>query len=289
GIDCQDGDPACDVDGVQNGSCTLGVSVCAFQGNLARCTPQDVTSVKLSRRAVAAGVQLPTLPASSATCGPAALVTLPLRRGGKRASKTMVLRMTALATGKPRRDTDGLSLRCVPNRGAAQCPANPSAGPRELRMSVAPEGGDLDNGWTGTCQTGGLAGQSCRTEGVTTVQAAFGNKRFTLSSDCVPAGAPAGTLTLTLPTTTGTSTLAGPKPCGASENDNCGAGTCTARCTGPACASTRADGQCIDTKGGVSQVCCSSDTTRPCFPTANGGQIVRTGQAAPPTPPFPDP
>src|SRR2546428_2862617 len=107
GIDCQDGDPACDVDGVQNGSCTLGVSVCAFQGNVARCTPQDVTSVKLSRRAVAAGVQVPTLPASSSTCGPAALVTLPLRRGGKRASKTMVLRMTARATGKPRMDTDG--------------------------------------------------------------------------------------------------------------------------------------------------------------------------------------
>ena len=399
GIDCQDGDPACDVDGVQNGSCMLGVSICAFQGNIPRCTPREVTSVKLSRRAAAAGVQVPTLPASSATCGPAALVTLPLRRGGKRPSKTVVFRMTARATGKPRKDTDQLSLRCVPNRGAAQCPANPSGGPRELRMSVAPEGADLDNGWTGlshnfpivfgtevrmclagcdastnpacaenqtatdqvnggtlgpplplfaagvpvcvvnrfaspkltagaaniatgvitddmhllsdvfltsatdicprcsggdigatgTCQTGARAGQSCRTEGVTTVQAAFGNKRFTLSSDCVPAGAPAGTLTLTLPTTTGTSTLAGPKPCGASANDNCGAGTCTARCTGPACASTTADGQCIDTKGGVSQVCCSSDTTLPCFPTANGGQIVRTGQAAPPTPPFPDP
>src|SRR5437016_14302949 len=81
GIDCQDGDPACDVDGVQNGSCTLGVSVCAFQGNVARCTPQHVTSVKLSRRAVAAGVQVPSLSASSATCGPAAPLTPPPRTG----------------------------------------------------------------------------------------------------------------------------------------------------------------------------------------------------------------
>src|SRR5690349_3041806 len=104
GIDCQDGDPACDVDGVQNGSCTLGVSICAFQGNIPRCTPREVTSVKVSRRAVAAGVQVPTLPASSATCGPAALVTLPLRRAGKRPSKTVVFRMTARAMGKPRTD-----------------------------------------------------------------------------------------------------------------------------------------------------------------------------------------
>src|SRR5438309_9842288 len=76
GIDCQDGDPACDVDGAQNGSCTLGVSICAFQANVSKCTPQEVTSVTLSRRARAAGLQLPALPAASATCGPATLVTL---------------------------------------------------------------------------------------------------------------------------------------------------------------------------------------------------------------------
>src|SRR5256712_9120536 len=63
GIDCQDGDPACDVDGVQNGSCMLGGAVCAFQGNIPRCTPREVTSVKLSRRAAPAGVQGPSLPA----------------------------------------------------------------------------------------------------------------------------------------------------------------------------------------------------------------------------------
>src|SRR5206468_7154621 len=58
GIDCQDGDPARDVDGAQNGSCTLGVSICAFQANVPRCTPQEVTSVKLSKGALRAGVQL---------------------------------------------------------------------------------------------------------------------------------------------------------------------------------------------------------------------------------------
>ena len=49
------------------------------------------------------------------------------------------------------------------------------------------------------------------------------------------------------------------------------------------------EGQCVDIKGGISQNCCANNTAQPCFPTANNGQIVRTGSAAPPTPPFGDP
>ena len=45
---------------------------------------------------------------------------------------------------------------------------------------------------------------------------------------------------------------------------------------------------CIASKGGLSQNCCNSDTTKPCFPTAGGGQIVRTGKPGLPAPPFPD-
>ena len=30
GVDCQDGDPACDVDATANGACTFGVSICVF-------------------------------------------------------------------------------------------------------------------------------------------------------------------------------------------------------------------------------------------------------------------
>jgi hypothetical protein len=61
-------------------------------------------------------------------------------------------------------------------------------------------------------------------------------------------------------------------------------------CTGSACISMTPDGQCVDIKGGISQNCRANNTTQPCFPTGNpNGQIVRTGSAAPPTPPFPDP
>jgi len=50
GVDCQDGDPRCDVDGQQNGTCTLGVSICVFQPAMSGCVPQEVTSVTPSRK-----------------------------------------------------------------------------------------------------------------------------------------------------------------------------------------------------------------------------------------------
>ena len=147
-----------------------------------------------------------------------------------------------------------------------------------------------DVGKTGICDSGPQQGRACRTGGVVTVSNAPGNTLFTTSADCLPTGPAAGVLTIGLSLTTGTSTLNGPKPCGASQDDQCGGGaSCSAPCTGPACVSTTASGQCVDAKGGLSQLCCSNDTTRPCFPTAGGGQIVRTGSAAPPTPVFPDP
>ena len=154
---------------------------------------------------------------------------------------------------------------------------------------ICPRCSGSDLGRAGTCDTGARQGQACRTDGVVTVAGAPGNSRYTLSSDCRPATPPAGTLNITLPLTTGTSMLAGPRPCGATQDDGCQSGTCSAMCTGAACASMTTDGQCVDRKGGVSQLCCSNDTTTPCFPTAGGGIIVRMGTAAAPMPPWPDP
>jgi hypothetical protein len=36
----------------------------------------------------------------------------------------------------------------------------------------------------------------------------------------------------------------------------------------------------IDIKGGISQQCCSIVTSAPCFPTRDGGTLVRTGTPA---------
>ena len=404
-VDCQDGDPACDLDGAQDGTCTFGVSICAFQRGPTGCEPQPIATIIPSRRAQALGIQAPPTPASESVCGTAAILPIPLRttRKGQRASRPLKLKMKALGTVKSVKDVDTLTLRCVPNRGVGQCPANPDGGPRAVTLRVAREGTDLDNGWngqshnfpvvfgatltvcltgcnadtnplclidtastdsvnlptfgaplplfsagvpvcvvnrfaspkvtdgtgdlrtgdlasvvhllsdvyitptnalcprcsgkeigkTGTCDSGARQGQACRTDGVITVAEAPGDKSFTLSSDCPPGGTPAGTLTVTLPATTGASTLTGPRPCaGQPFDDDCSrpggvGGTCSATCT--ACVGTTGAGDCIAPNGGIQQLCCSGDTTRACFPTAGGGQIVRTGRPGLPVPPWPDP
>ena len=399
GVDCQDGDPACDVDGAVDGICTFGMSVCTGVVESTGCTAEPVTTLSFDRRTTRAGFVTPAAPPVDGTCSEATVISLPLRRTprGLRPSRTLVLGMTAqTASG---RDRDVVRLRCLPNVGAGRCPANPSGGPRELELVVGADGSDLDNGTTGqshnfplpsnstlrmcladcdassdpscvqdeaatsavqrptfgpplpllaasvptcivnrfdtpgltggtadlstghvtgdlhllsdvfltdatqicpicsapevggtgVCGSGRRAGQACRTESIMEVTGApAGSRRLTVSADCLPLGRPVGTLTLTLPLTTDTSTLAGPQACGASKDDACGAGTCGAQCTGSACVTTNADGDCVDAKGGVSQVCCSNATSTPCFPTATG-DVVRTGNASVPSPAWPDP
>src|SRR5207245_960443 len=151
--------------------------------------------------------------------------------------------------------------------------------------SVCPRCSGSALGQPGTCDSGERAGQACRTDGIVTT----GNTTYRLSSDCPPAGLLAGTVTIMLPLTTSTSTLSGPKPCGETQDDKCEGSACSATCTGAACVTTDSAGECIDAKGGVSQFCCSGQTDRPCFPTAGGRQIVRTGKPGPPIPPWPDP
>src|SRR5262249_18336854 len=59
---------------------------------------------------------------------------------------------------------------------------------------------------------------------------------------------------------------------------------CNAGCTGTACVSHDAAGNCVDAKGGISQFCCANNTALPCFPTspasaaAGLGKISRTGK-----------
>ena len=151
---------------------------------------------------------------------------------------------------------------------------------------VCPRCTGANVGDAGTCDSGAQQGRACTTSGIVTVANAAGNKLYTLSPDCAPAGTPAGTIPISLPVTTGTSTLAGSPPCpGQTSISKPGCGVCGTLCTGAACVSTNAAGQCVDIKGGISQNCCANDTTTPCFPDP----IVRTGSTAPPTPPFPDP
>jgi hypothetical protein len=142
-------------------------------------------------------------------------------------------------------------------------------------------------GDTGVCDSGARQGRACVAAAVVQAPGAGGDPAYAVSSDCPPSGLPVSSLPLTIPVTSGVATLAGPRPCGATQDDACG-GTCDAACTGDACASV-VGGRCQDARGGVSQVCCASDPSHPCFPTASGTPIVRLGEAIAPAPPFGDP
>jgi hypothetical protein len=405
-IDCQDGDPACDLDRAVNGTCLVAAGICLHMDNIPRCTAPTIRKVtvraspKRLRKDLPVGLPSPpAAPVSVAACGSDAVVTLPLRQsatGRQRPSRRVTLRMVTLASGSPAKDRDHLTLRCIPNAGASRCGANPAGGPGELRMVAPGSGGDLDVGWTGAahgfgvvagatvhlclggcgatsnpqcaerdaetaaldadafgaplpllasgipvclvnhfgglagftadvssgavggtlslaslafrtsltqvcprcsgsrpgdagiCDSGARQGRACLTAGIVGVPGAQGSPSYALSADCPPAGQPLGTVALQIPLTTGVTSLSGPLPCGAARDDGCAGGTCSAACTGVACASTT-NGQCVDVKGGLSQLCCSDDPQRPCFPTASGAAITRAGSATAPAPPFGNP
>jgi hypothetical protein len=158
----------------------------------------------------------------------------------------------------------------------------------------------------GRCNSGKNSGQSCTVEAedfpvyVSSTQTDL----YDLSSTCVP-NAPTATLKIDfVPLTSGQANpLTGPTPCTRQQGDPvgvppqpdaCGGSGCGATCTGVACVTTGPDPTnpgsqiCIDSKGGLSQMCCNNNTQRPCFPLAGGGQVIRTGNITVPQPPLPD-
>jgi hypothetical protein len=163
-----------------------------------------------------------------------------------------------------------------------------------------------------TCDTGPAKGSSCHIDGVVTVSDPSAvHRTYHLSKDCPPDQSTfAGKIAIGLPLTTGTSPLVplptgNPTiPCGPAVGgkdvdplaDSCGSGTCSAKCSGAACSNPNGIDYvtgapaCVDIKGGISQLCCSTSTSTPCFPTGSpGGQITRTGKATVPQPPWPNP
>jgi hypothetical protein len=112
---CTDGDPACDRDGLANGSCVFWVSACfsVADPRITKCAPAAVDAVTVtSKRLPAAAADVAeaanaVLPAAGAVCSQTSVVTVT----ADRKNRTMVF--DASAAGK-RVDKDTLKLRCVP-------------------------------------------------------------------------------------------------------------------------------------------------------------------------------
>jgi hypothetical protein len=163
---------------------------------------------------------------------------------------------------------------------------------------------------TGRCDGGPNKGRPCTVHGTTRVEETLApNKVFKLSRDCPPASNLfLARLNIPLATTTGTVNTPAPggsKPCTenqskgvTTQDDNCGGSGCSAapNCSGKSCVTTTSnpvDGStiCVDSKGGLSQLCCNGSNSQvPCHPTAPGGAgIVRTGRPVPNASPAPWP
>lgn len=73
---CVDGDPACDVDGACQGSCTFRVAVCLNVPDVEGCTPKPLRKATASDPLV-----VPTLQDAEAVCGAPVAMEVPLRGG----------------------------------------------------------------------------------------------------------------------------------------------------------------------------------------------------------------
>jgi len=150
-VDCQDG-AACDADGEVNDSCTFQPQVCINSPDFPPCTPADVTAFPKNT----ANLPLPAPSAKQNDCAEPGSVVVPVKvkSNGKKKTGKLKVQLFADSSGKPKRDKNKFTLRCLPGTGNdAFCPANgdPAANnPNQIVTKMLPTGSDLDNGWTGT-------------------------------------------------------------------------------------------------------------------------------------------
>lgn len=113
-VECSDGS-SCDSDGVVNDSCTFAMNVCVFATGVDGCTPATVTKLKGSKFLT----NLPTLPASTLTCGQANNIVVPLKKKKKKTlnGKKAIVMNAITDGGKPKKDPDKFNLVCKPKAG----------------------------------------------------------------------------------------------------------------------------------------------------------------------------
>jgi hypothetical protein len=125
-IRCEDGDPACDTDGVANGSCRLAVRACfnVTDPALPRCTPTDVASFTVKNaptgskrhdpQLAALAAAAPTLPTTASVCTDVVPLYVPLGGKGRFKAGRQKVR-TEAETSSGVKDVDKLAVRCLPS------------------------------------------------------------------------------------------------------------------------------------------------------------------------------
>ncbi len=140
----------------------------------------------------------------------------------------------------------------------------------QVFLGACPECSGATASASGTCGGGATPGATCITDQITTATSHSGPVSYRVSKSCLPTGL-GGTLQATITLTTGIMSQAQPCPGQSAMNEDECSGTCSATCTA------------APTAGGVNQLCCSDDTTLPCFPQT----VTRTGAVGVPSPAWP--
>ena len=145
-VSCQDGDPRCDGDGVQNGLCAFRVRACVNVPGFQACKARELRRFK----AIPPRFGVAVLPAGTASvCGGFVDVPVRLRKNGT-AGRAHVL--TRVRGGRSAGDVDRTVFTCEPGvvcEDLCDCPPNPDGGPSELQITVGSSGNDLDIGFSG--------------------------------------------------------------------------------------------------------------------------------------------
>src|SRR5262245_6796292 len=105
---CRDGDPACDVDGLADGACTVRVDVCAFGRGGPACRDHRSLPLKLS----GARIPLPKRLPRRRTCGRTVELRVPLETAGEKPGRLFLHLFTGQRLHP--RTFDRLDLRCEP-------------------------------------------------------------------------------------------------------------------------------------------------------------------------------
>jgi len=118
-VTCTDGDPACDLDGTIDGTCTLGVTACTNVAvGACPATPLDAAPTATTKGASGAEpftAALGQLATAEQSCTATGLVELTIATSAKKLKPAKVtIRTTAVAGGK--KDKDNLKLVCNPAR-----------------------------------------------------------------------------------------------------------------------------------------------------------------------------
>jgi hypothetical protein len=132
--------------GACNGSCTFSTQACVGMTDPSgKCTAAELSSLTSS----------PTLPPPDGlgpanACGTAQDIVVTLK--GKKGKTKVKLAGTAVSA-KPKKDNDKILLKCKENGNASCEPIaacdNTAGGPDRLVLTIADNGTDLDNGWSG--------------------------------------------------------------------------------------------------------------------------------------------